>query len=80
MEDGRVLRVVGEVGEFVGVGIVVVEFEAIFAFVPFGAAPAGSADGAAPEFGIRTTAGLGEGSVVNFGYRVIQDWTKALAL
>lgn len=80
LEDGGVFGIGGEVGEFVGVGVVVVEFETVFACVPFGASPAGGADGAAPEFGIGAAASLGEDGVVNFGGGVAENGAEAEAL
>lgn len=70
-EDRSVLGIIGKIGEFMRVGVVVVKFEAVFAFVPLGAAPTGGTDGAAPEFSVGTTAGLGEGGIVKLKRDVV---------
>ena len=49
----RVCWVVGEVGEFVRVGVVVVEFAALAALVPLGVAPARRAQAVAEESSLR---------------------------
>ena len=57
LDDLLVFRIFGEVMPFPGIVLVIVEFDAGFAVVPFGIAPAAGADGVA--FGA-AAADLGE--------------------
>src|SRR5688500_5381352 len=72
--------IVGEIRVFVRIVVVIVELDAVFTFVPFGAAPAGCSGAAAPEFGICAAAGLRERGVAKRGARVVEQRAEALAL
>ncbi len=74
------LRVIREVGVFVRIAVMIVQLDAVFAFIPFGAAPARGADRATPEFSIGTAARLGESTVVNARRRILQQRAQARAL
>ena len=71
--------ILGPIDQFPRVGVVVVELDAVAAFVPFGAAPAGGADAAAPVLGVFAAAGLsandGLGAILG-GLSALPDGAK----
>jgi len=73
-----VLGIMGEVVDFVGVVVVVVEFDSGFSGQPFDVAIAGSSHGVAPGFGV--VPDLGDGGFIPFGGAGIgKNWAEGEA-